>query len=67
MAALGGRRPALLAAVVGLALLAAAPRPCVARPPSAGPPARNADPGEADDVLDLLYLAGAGRTCSACT
>ncbi len=45
------------AAAVGLALLAAAPRPTAADPPA--PPPRPADPGEVDDVLDLLYLAPA--------
>ncbi|HVS34295.1 MAG TPA: EF-hand domain-containing protein [Gemmataceae bacterium] len=41
----------------GLALLAAAPRPTAADPPAApAAAARPADPGEVDDVLDLLYL-----------
>ena len=42
------------AAAAALALLAAAPRPS---PATADPPPRPADPGGADDVLDLLYLA----------
>ncbi len=48
------------AAVVGLTLLTAAPRPTAADPPAAAPAAqRPADPGEVDDVLDLVYLAPA--------
>ena len=53
----GGVAPPLLAAAVGLALLAVVPRPTVADAPAA--PQRPADPGEVDDVLDLLYLAPA--------
>jgi Ca2+-binding EF-hand superfamily protein len=47
-------RPSLAAAAVGLALLALAP---LTTP--ADPPPRPADPGGADDVLDVLYLADA--------
>ena len=52
----GGVTPPLLAALLGLALLVAAPRPSTADAPAAPRPA---DPGEVDDVLDLLYLAPA--------
>ncbi len=48
------------ATAAGMMVLAASPRPAAADAPPAAPTTpRAADPGEADDVLDLVYLAPA--------